>query len=34
MAAEAKASLEKQAAIEAADKLSFEEYLHRYFSQS
>ena len=33
-AAEAKASLEEQAAIEAADTLSFEEYLHRYFAQS
>jgi len=32
--AEAAASLEEQAAIEAADTLSFEEYLHRYFSQS
>jgi glutamate--cysteine ligase len=34
MTAEAKASLQGQAAIEAADTLSFEEYLHRYFSQS
>ena len=33
-AAEARASLERQAAIEAADKLSFDEYLHQYFSQS
>ena len=30
----AKSSLEKQAAIEAADRLSFEDYLRRYFSQS
>ncbi|HSC48546.1 MAG TPA: glutamate--cysteine ligase [Gammaproteobacteria bacterium] len=29
----AKDSLEKQAAIEAADRLSFEDYLRRYFSQ-
>jgi glutamate--cysteine ligase len=34
LAAQAKASLEEQAAIEAADRLSFEEYLHRYFAQS
>jgi hypothetical protein len=34
MAAEARASLEEQAAIEASDKLSFEQYLDRYFSQS
>ena len=34
LAAQAKASLQKQAAIEASDKLSFEEYLHRYFAQS
>jgi len=34
LAAQAKASLEKQAAIEAADKLSFDEYLHQYFAQS
>jgi len=33
-AAQARSSLEKQAAIEAADTLSFDEYLHRYFSQS
>ena len=33
-AAEAAASLKEQAAIEAADTLSFEEYLHHYFSQS
>ena len=34
LVAEAAASLEKQATIEAADTLSFEEYLHRYFAQS
>jgi glutamate--cysteine ligase len=34
MAAEARASLEEQATIEASDKLSFEQYLDRYFSQS
>jgi glutamate--cysteine ligase len=34
MTAEAKASLQGQAAIEAADTLSFGEYLHRYFSQT
>ncbi|HSN17234.1 MAG TPA: glutamate--cysteine ligase, partial [Gammaproteobacteria bacterium] len=34
LAAQAKASLLEQAAIEAADRLSFEEYLHRYFAQS
>ncbi|MGE5623928.1 MAG: glutamate--cysteine ligase [Bacillota bacterium] len=33
-AAKAGASLEKQAAIEAADTLSFEEYLAQYFAQS
>ncbi len=32
--AEAKVSLEKQAAIEATDKLSFDDYLHQYFAQS
>jgi len=32
--AQARASLEGQTAIEAADKLSFDEYLHQYFSQS
>ena len=30
----AEASLQEQAAVEAADTLSFEEYLHRYFSQT
>ena len=30
----AKASLEKQVAIERADTLSFDDYLHRYFAQS
>ncbi|HEY4127043.1 MAG TPA: glutamate--cysteine ligase, partial [Gammaproteobacteria bacterium] len=34
MDAEVKASLHEQAAIEAADTLSFEEYLHRYFAQN
>jgi len=34
MQAQAQTSLQEQAAIEAADTLSFEEYLHRYFSQS
>ncbi len=34
MQAEARASLAEQAAIEAGDTISFEEYLHRYFSQS
>ena len=34
MTAEVKASLQEQVAIEAADTLSFEEYLHRYFSQT
>ena len=33
-AAQAKSSLEKQAAIEQADKLSFDDYLHQYFAQS
>jgi len=33
-AAQASASLEKQAAIEATDTLSFEEYLANYFAQS
>ena len=32
--AQAKGSLEKQTAIEAADKLSFDDYLHQYFAQS
>ena len=32
--AEARGSLQEQAAIEAADTLSFDDYLHRYFSQS
>ncbi|HEV2213213.1 MAG TPA: glutamate--cysteine ligase, partial [Gammaproteobacteria bacterium] len=32
--AEAAASLQEQAAIEAADRLSFDDYLHQYFSQS
>jgi glutamate--cysteine ligase len=32
--AEARASLERQRAIEAADNCSFEEYLRRYFAQS
>lgn len=32
--AQAQESLREQAAIEAADTLSFEKYLHRYFSQS
>jgi glutamate--cysteine ligase len=34
MQSEAEASLREQAAIEASDTLSFEEYLHRYFSQT
>jgi glutamate--cysteine ligase len=34
LATQARASLEGQTAIEATDKLSFDEYLHRYFSQS
>jgi glutamate--cysteine ligase len=34
MTAQAHESLREQAAIEASDTLSFEEYLHRYFSQS
>jgi glutamate--cysteine ligase len=34
LAAQAEASLRKQAAIEAADTLSFEQYLQRYFAQS
>ena len=34
LAAEARASLEEQAAIEASDAISFEEYLHQYFTQS
>ncbi|HEU5398885.1 MAG TPA: glutamate--cysteine ligase, partial [Gammaproteobacteria bacterium] len=33
-AAQAAESLRKQAAIEAADRLSFDDYLHQYFSQS
>ena len=33
-AAQAQGSLEKQAAVEEADKLSFDEYLHQYFAQS
>jgi glutamate--cysteine ligase len=32
--AQAKTSLERQAAIEATDKISFDEYLRRYFNQS
>ena len=32
--AEARGSLQEQAAIEAADTLSFDDYLHRYFAQS
>ncbi|HET7176688.1 MAG TPA: glutamate--cysteine ligase [Gammaproteobacteria bacterium] len=32
--AEAAASLQEQADIEAADRLSFDDYLHQYFSQS
>ncbi|HEY3646160.1 MAG TPA: glutamate--cysteine ligase [Gammaproteobacteria bacterium] len=34
MTDQAQESLREQAAIEASDTLSFEEYLHRYFSQS
>jgi glutamate--cysteine ligase len=34
MQAEARLSLEEQAAIEASDKMSFEQYLQHYFSQS
>jgi glutamate--cysteine ligase len=34
LAAQARLSLQEQTAIEAADKLSFDEYLHQYFSQS
>ncbi|HEY3859112.1 MAG TPA: glutamate--cysteine ligase [Gammaproteobacteria bacterium] len=34
METEVQTSLHEQAAIEAADTLSFEEYLHRYFSQN
>ena len=30
----ARSSIEKQAAIESADTLSFDDYLHRYFAQS
>ncbi|MFI4967759.1 MAG: glutamate--cysteine ligase [Gammaproteobacteria bacterium] len=34
METEVRTSLKEQAAIEAGDTLSFEEYLHRYFSQT
>jgi glutamate--cysteine ligase len=34
MQSEAEASLREQTAIEASDTLSFEDYLHRYFSQT